>query len=239
MRQINTYQVIRYFPHILSDEFINVGVMLTSGEKGSRILTEDEAKHMYCSALIGEKKKFLGVIEYLNELASANRLEENHYFHNFRLGEERKVASEKTESEILDEIFDDYIGFKIQTQEKIDAKTLILEQSIKLAQSQTFRNHVRVHTNRIAPFDFEIESLTKHIIHHSIVGKTTRKDDVTRMVMAAPDHKENQRRYDFLNINGEVNPEDQYVKKLAHNFVDPYPYETEEQIAEYLEQIAS
>ena len=52
MRQINTYQVIRYFPHILSDEFINVGVMLTSGGKGSRILTEDEAKHIYCSALI-------------------------------------------------------------------------------------------------------------------------------------------------------------------------------------------
>ena len=179
------------------------------------------------------------MIEYLNELASANRLEENHYFHNFRLGEERKVASEKTESDKLDEIFDDYIGFKIQTQEKIDAKTLILEQSIKLAQSQTFRKHVRVHTDRITPFDFEVERLTRHIMHHSIVGKITRKDDVTRMVMAAPDHKENQRRYDFLNMNGEVNPENQYVKKLAHNFVDPYPYETEEQIAEYLEQIAS
>lgn len=239
MRQINTYQVIRYFPHVLSDEFINVGVMLTSGKGQSRILTEEEAKHMYCSALIGEKKKFLGVIEYLNELAFENRLEENHYFHNFRFSEERKVASEKMENEILDEIFDDYIGFKIQTQEKIDAKALILEQSIKLAQSQTFRNHVRVHINRSTPFDFEVESVKKHIIHHSMVGKTTRKDDVTRMVMAAPDHKENQSRYDFLNMNGEVNPENQYVKKLEHNFVDPYPYKTEEQIARYLEQIAS
>lgn len=240
MRQVNTYQVIRYFPHVLSDEFINVGVMLTSGKGMNRILTEDEAKHMYCSALIGEKKKFLGVIEYLNELASDYRLlESKHYFHNFRFSEERKVASEKMENEILDEIFEDYIGFKIQTQEKIDAKALILEQSITLAESSSFRNHIRVRTDQSTPFDFEVESVKKHIIHHSMVGKTTRKDDVTRMVMAAPDHKENKNRYDFLNMNGEVNPENLYVKKLEHNFVDPYPYKTEEQIADYLERIAS
>ncbi len=240
MRQINTYQVIRYFPHVLSDEFINIGVMLTSGKGMNRILTEDEAKHMYCSALIGEKKKFLGVIEYLNKLASDYRLlESKHYFHNFRFSEERKVASEKMENEILDEIFEDYIGFKIQTQEKIDAKALILKQSLALAESSSFRNHIRVRIDQSTPFDFEVESVKKHIIHHSMVGKTTRKDDVTRMVMAAPDHKENQNRYDFLNMNGEVNPENPYIKKLEHNFVDPYPYKTEEQIADYLEQIAS
>lgn len=240
MRQVYHYQTIRYFPHVLSDEFVNVGVMLTSGKGMNRIVTEDEAKHLYCSSLIGEKKKFLGVIEYLNALASDNRLlEEKHYFHHFRFGEERKVASEKSEMEVVDELFDDYIGFKIQTQEKIDAKALILEQSMKLAQSQSFRNHVRVRTDESTPFDFEVESVKKHIIHRSMVGKTTRKDDVTRMVMAAPDHKENQNRYDFLNMNGEVNPENPYVKKLEHNFVEPYPYRTEEQIAQYLEQIAS
>lgn len=240
MRQVYHYQTIRYFPHVLSDEFVNVGVMLTSGKGMNRIVTEDEAKHIYCSALIGEKKKFLGVIEYLNELASDNRLlEEKHYFHNFRFGEERKVASEKSEMEVVNELFDDYIGFKIQTQEKIDAKALILEQSRKLAESQSFRNHVRVRTDKSTPFDFEVESVKKHIIHRSMVGKTTRKDDVTRMVMAAPDHRENQNRYDFLNMKGEVNPDNPYVKKLEHNFVDPYPYRTEEQIAQYLEQIAS
>ena len=240
MRKIYQYQTIRYFPHVLSDEFINVGVMLTSGKGMNRILTEDEAKHMYCSALIGEKKKFLGVVEYLNELSSDKRLlESKHYFHNFRFGEERKVASEKSAVEVADELFNDYIGYKIQTEEKIDAKALILEQSIKLAQSPFFRKHVRVRTNESTPFDFEVESIEKQIIHHSVVGKTTLKHDVTRMVMATPDHRENQNRYDFLNMNGEINPENPYVKKLEHNFVDPYPYKTEEQIAHYLEQIAS
>ncbi|CAA6816873.1 MAG: Unknown protein [uncultured Sulfurovum sp.] len=240
MRKIYQYQTVRYFPHVLSDEFINVGVMLTSGKGMNRILTEDEAKHIYCSALIGEKKKFLGVVEYLNELSSDSRLlESNHYFHNFRFGEERKVASEKSEMEVVNELFNDYIGDKLQTEEKIDAKALILERSIKLAESPSFRKHVRVRTDESTPFDFEVESIKKQIIHHSVVGKTTLKHDVTRMVMATPDHKENKNRYDFLNMNGEINPENPYVKKLEHNFVDPYPYKTEEQIARYLEQIAS
>ncbi len=240
MRQVHTYQVIRYFPHVLSDEFINVGVILTSGKGQSRILTENEAKHMYCSVLIGEKKKFLGVIEYLNELASDHRLQEGtHYFHNFRFSEERKSASEKMENAVLNELFEDYIGFKIQTEEKMDAKALILAQSIKLAQSQSFRKYVRVRTDKSAVFDFEVESIKKQIVHHSVVGKTTLKHDVTRMVMATPDHRENKSRYDFLNMNGEFDPDNPYVKKLEHNFVDPYPYKTEEQIAHYLEQIAS
>jgi len=57
--------------------------------------------------------------------------------------------------------------------------------------------------------------------------------------MATPDHKEQQNRYDFLNMGGDIDPKHPYVKKLEHNFVDLYPYKTEEQIAEYLEQIAS
>lgn len=237
MRQIYTYQVIRYFPHILSDEFINVGVMLTSGKGKNRILKEDEARNMYCSALIGEKKKFLGVIEYLNELALDHRLlEGKHYFHNFRFSEERKSASEKMEDEVLEEIFDDYIGFKIQTENKKDEKAEILEQSIKLAKSQSFRNYIRLRTNQSTEFDFEVESIKKHIIHHSIVGKMTVKHDVTRMVMATRDN--NNSRYDFLNISGKINPENQYLKKLEHNFVDTYPYKEKEQIAHYLELIA-
>ena len=125
-------------------------------------------------------------------MASDHRLQEGtHYFHNFRFSEERKSASEKMENAVLNELFEDYIGFKIQTEEKMDAKALILAQSIKLAQSQSFRKYVRVRTDKSAVFDFEVESIKKQIVHHSVVGKTTLKHDVTRMVMATPDHREN------------------------------------------------
>jgi len=239
MRQIYTYQVIRYFPHVLSDEFINIGIMLTSEKGMNRILTEDEAKSIYCSALIGEKKKFFGVIEYINKLASDNRLlDEKHYFHNFRFGEERKSASKQTKEAVLDELFDDYIGFKIQTENKINEKALIVEQSIRLAQSKNFRKYLRIRIDQTTGFDFEVESIKKQIVHHSIVGKTTLKHDVIRMVMATPDYKEDKSRYDFLNIAGEVDRENIYVKKLEHNFVDIHPFKKEEQISHYLELIA-
>jgi superfamily II DNA helicase RecQ len=131
MRQIHNYQVIRYFPHILSNEFINVGVVLNSSKNLNRILTEEEAKALHCSAFIGEKKKFLGVIEYLNKLSTEKRLlESDHYFHNFRFGEKKQIASTKTESEVIDELFDDYIGFKIQNQDKLDERAIIIEQSV-------------------------------------------------------------------------------------------------------------
>jgi len=77
MRKIHHYQTIRYFPHLLSDEFVNIGIILNASEKISRLLSIEEAKHLYCSVLIGDKKKFLGVVEYLNKLSDENRLLES------------------------------------------------------------------------------------------------------------------------------------------------------------------
>lgn len=238
MRQIYSYQTIRYFPHVLSDEFINVGVILNSANR-VRILSEEEAKSIYCSAFIGEKKRFLALIEHLHKLASDNVLLEKHYFHNFRFSEEKTVASEKREDELLEELFEDYIGFKIKREEKKDLKELILEQSIKVAESSDFRNYIRIRRTPVSEFDFEIESIKKEILHQSAIGKTTLKHDVTRIVMATPDYKEHNKRYDFLNINGKINPENKYVKKLIQNYIEPYPYKTKEDVANYFELIAS
>lgn len=241
MRKIYNYYTIRYYPHVLSDEFVNVGVVLTSGKNTNRILTEEEARHLHCSALIGETKKFLGIVEYLNDLSSRNRLlESNHYFHNFRFSEEKKIASEKLETKIIDELFEDYIGFKISIHEKSDEKALIVEQSIKLVESSAFRNHIRIHQSKESKeFDFELESIRHKIMHHSNLGKSSLKQDVTRMVMATPSNKKNNDRYDFLDLSGDVDYASHYIKKLEQNFVDSYPYKYEDQIAKYLEGIAS
>lgn len=237
MRRIYSYQVVRYFPHLLSDEFINIGVVLTTKSSLSRILTEEEAKYLHCSAFIGEKKKFLGIVEYLNNFSLENRLlESNHYFHNFRFSEERKVASTKTEEEIINELFEDYIGFKIQSQNKLDTKEIIMEKSIKLVQSSDFKRYVRI--NRSNEFDFEIESIRRKILHHSNIGKSNWKQDVTRMVMSTPISKEQQYKYDFLDMSGNIDTSSHYIKKLEQNLVDIYPYESEDQIANYLKNIA-
>ncbi|MCH9741070.1 MAG: DUF3037 domain-containing protein, partial [Epsilonproteobacteria bacterium] len=58
MRKMYEYQVIRYVPNELSEEFINVGIMLNATKNRERIISETEAQHLYCSVLIGENKKF-------------------------------------------------------------------------------------------------------------------------------------------------------------------------------------
>jgi len=44
MRKIYEYQVVRYFPNELSEEFINVGIMLDGTEKRERIISEVEVQ---------------------------------------------------------------------------------------------------------------------------------------------------------------------------------------------------
>jgi len=237
MRQIHTYRVIRYFPHVLSDEFINVGVVLTSAKNKQRILTDEEAARIHCPALIGERKKFLGIIAHLGDLAAKGALlETEHYFHNFRFADERQMASSKRADEIVNDLFDDYIGFKLHTEAKKEQKTIIVETSMRLVE-HSFKRYVRV--RRGQQFDLEFESVKAGIVHHSNVGKSSLKHDAMQMAFSTPDVRKPDERYDFLDLTGEVDKESFYVKKMEQNFVDVYPYKEEEQIAKYLEKIAA
>ena len=236
MRQIYTYQIVRYFPHVLSDEFINIGVFLTSQRDQYRILNEEEAKHIHCSALIGDRKKFLGVVNYVQNLAESGTLVEGeHYFHNFRFSHEQKIASEKTAKEVVEELFDDYVGFKIDSEKKREQKEIILETSIRLVE-HSFKKYVRLRKSH--KFDLELESIKAGIIHHSNAGRSSWKNDVSAMVMETPTKKNKKDRYDFLDITGKIDMKNPYVQKLQHNYVDIYPYQNEEDIAAYMEQIA-
>ena len=58
------------------------------------------------------------------------------------------------------------------------------------------------------------------------------------MIMMTPMQKNAQERYDFLDIGGQIDPSGLYVQKLKHNFIDIYPYKTEEDIAKYMELVA-
>lgn len=56
--------------------------------------------------------------------------------------------------------------------------------------------------------------------------------------MATPNQRDNHKRYDFLDITEKIDATSRYVQKLDQNFVDIFPYKSEEQIAHYLQGIA-
>lgn len=115
MRKIHEYQVIRYFPNELSDEFINVGVMLNGTVKKEHIISTIEATHLYSSVLMGDDKKFYAMIDYLHQLVQDKKLRDPHqYFHNFKFSEVKVLASNESDEVVFDELFETYIGYKLK-----------------------------------------------------------------------------------------------------------------------------
>lgn len=234
MRQMYAYKVLRYFPNALSDEFINIGVMLDGTKYLERVVTEAEAKHLYCSVLIGESKKFYGVIEHIQTLVEKKRLRDpHHYFHNYVISESKHLTSDKSEEEILDGLFESYIGYKLHSEEKLDKRMKLIQDSFKIVKKE-FRNHIAIH--RSTQFDFEIENVKNQKIYHANVGSLGNKHDIFKMTMDTPLHKQFKHKYDFLDISTHKIENDS-KERLALYQIDTYDYSNDEKIEAYMEQL--
>lgn len=234
MRKIYEYQVVRYFPNELSDEFINVGVMLNGNSNRERIISDIEAKHLYCSVLIGENKKFYAMVEYLNKLVTDNKLRDPYqYFHNFQFSEVKVLASAESEDMIFDELFETYIGYKLQSEEKLDKRIHLIQESYKIVKNE-FKDYIQIHKGE--KFDFEIEHLKTQKIYHSNVGSIANKHDVVKMIMETPLQKKRNHQYDFLDIST-IAKENDYKERLDLNKIKLYDYSTEEKIVKHYEKL--
>jgi len=235
MRKIYEYQVVRYFPNELSDEFINVGVMLNGSVQKERIISETEAKHLYCSVLIGENKKFYAMVEYLNQLVHNKKLRDPYqYFHNFSFSEVKILASADNEESIFDELFETYIGYKLESKEKLDRKIQLIQDSYKIVRNE-FPNYITIHKSN--KFDFEIEALKSRKVYHSNVGSIGNKQDVFKMTWETPLAKSAKEQYHFLDISTIVKENDS-KERLALNKITVHEYSSDEEIYKYMEKIA-
>jgi hypothetical protein len=229
------YQVIRYFENELSEEFINVGIMLNGTENRERIISEIEAQHLYCSVLIGKNKKFYAMVEYLNKLQQENKLRDPYqYFHNFRFSEPKHLASSKSEEIIFDELFESYIAYKFQTEEKMDRRIQLIQDSYKIAKND-FKNFIQIDKSK--QFDFEMKNLKNSNIYHSNVGSIANKQDVFKMTMETPLHKNNVDKYHFLDMAITLKENDS-KERLGLNKISVYSYASDEEIYKYMEKIA-
>lgn len=235
MRQIYDYTVIRYFPTSLSEEFINIGVFLNGYSSAEKIITEENARELHCSALIGDKKKLLGLVEYLNELSVNGTLQNSdHYFNNFRFSDTRQLASDKSKEEIIEELYFDFVGYKFIYESKIPKRATIIKNSFEVAKE--FQGFIQIYYSNT--FDLEIESIKKQVIHNSFIGSAGNKQDVANMIML-PQEFALQNEYDFLDISQRVTPQKAYFQeKLKKNDIKLYSFSDKDEIANYFEKIA-
>jgi len=236
MRQIYNYSVIRYFPTTLSDEFINIGVFLHGYSEAEKIMSQKSAEDLYCSQLIGDKKKLIGIVEYLNELSISGKLQDsNHYFNNFRFSDAKQIATSNSVEKIIEDLYYDFIGYKFQDDTKIPIKMKIIKNSLEIAK-RDFKSYIKITRKEL--FDFEIESIKKKTIHHSSIGSIANKQDVANMIML-PQKKEINNKYDFLDISKNTPANKQYFyDKLQMNNIERFLFRNEEDIVEYFEKIS-
>jgi hypothetical protein len=234
MRKMHEYKIVKYFPNALSEEFVNIGVILDAAKPMERIITESEAKHLYCSALIGENKKFYGVIEHIHALVQNNTLHDpHHYFHNFTISDSKHLASDKSEDEILEGLFETYIGYKLHSEEKLDKRMKLIKDSFKIVKKE-FKKHISIHHSK--QFDFELENVKNKKIYHANVGSLGNKHDVFKMTMDTPLHKQLKHQYNFLDISTIIRENDS-KERLALYQIDTHDYGNEEKIEAYMEQL--
>lgn len=234
MRKLYDYQVVRYFPDSLTDEFINIGIMLNSDLPIERIIEESDAKKLYCSTFLGDSKKFYAIIEHLHKLSKKNSLRSTtHYFHNFTFSNNKHLASSQNQDEILEKLFDRYIGTKLEREEKLDKRQRLLRDSYQMA-TKEFGKYISMRHSE--HFDLEIEHKKNHKIYYSNLGSLVNKQDVSNMSMETPIKKKDNTQYHFLNISTH-NTSNDFEERLLLNEIQTHSYTTDEEIFEYLNSI--
>ena len=108
MRKLYSYQVIRYFPSISSDEFFNVGIHLANDEKNNIHFISDE--HLSKIAVFPSIDKTT-ITTFLQMLKL--EINTNHWYsNNLRFSEKKVLRSSQSFEEVLEGLYENYIGYK-------------------------------------------------------------------------------------------------------------------------------
>jgi hypothetical protein len=134
----------------------------------------------------------------------------------------------------MDELFETYIGYKLQSEEKKDRRIQLIEDSYSIVKKE-FQKYITIHQSNT--FDFEIEGLKKRKIYHSDVGSIANKHDVQNMAWKTPLSKDANEQYHFLDI-ATIIKENDAKERLALNKITVHEYSSDEEIYNYMKEIA-
>jgi len=235
MRKLYNYQVIRYFPNINSDEFFNIGIHLTSDEKNIIHYINDEhlSKTMTFPSI--EKKtivKFIQMLELEKDI--------NHWYgNNLRFSEKKAFRSGQNFEEVLEILYEDYIGYKFHFKEKID-KIEVIKTATKKIILKDFSDYLDIKEDAV--FDFNLIDKKLHKNHYSSLGSMSNKENINSMIWKVEDfvyfNGSSNSSFELLNISNPIN-DIQVANNILHksNIVE-IPYYNEDTRYDYIRKIA-
>ena len=235
MRNLFIYEVIRYYPNIRGDEFFNIGIKLSDGTKRVKIefIQEEHLSHIYRFPSI-EKKVITSMLEQLKESESSL---ENWYGNYLKISSEKLHRSSESFEEVLNNLYEDFIGYKFHYKEKKDQLEVIRVQTESLI-SREFKAYLKV--ERDSKFDFVIFD-KRDVKHFSDLGSINNKIHVNNMIWQREENIFHQQpensKFDFLNIS--TTQTEVAEKLLFKNDVNLIPYDNDDVRYNYLHELVS
>lgn len=236
MRKLYNYQVIRYFPNVNSDEFFNVGIHLANDMKNELHFIKDEHLIRLISFPSIDKGNITTFIKMLDKEINISHW----YGNNLKFSNTKAFRSSQTFEEVLEILYEDYIGYKFHFKEKKDSIEII-KQNTRDIIFREFKNYVEVNENTI--FDFDIIDKKHNFHHYSNLGSIANREHINNMIwdvesFSISNAKLLKAKFELLNIK---NPHDdvQVANNILHkSHIESIAYYDEDRRYNYIKQVA-
>jgi hypothetical protein len=239
-RVTRNFNIIRYYPKILTHEFINVGIILY--DKNNilyRLVNEDELSRFHCSSIINSKelkKSLISLDEYLQghqELKSTLEVITNRYKNILDTSFQMTHTGVEESTDLLQKLFYDYIGYKFVMEEKESPITRWIDKTQSIIK-HSFKNNIKVRQSVKKGYNLDFLNTKTNKIHHSLLGSIENKENISRAFL----NSDNNGIYDFLNTKEKyTNYGLSNQSKLSKLDINVYSYAGDDNIARYCESL--
>lgn len=237
MRKIYTYRVIKYFPHIRSDEFFNVGIWLWDEQGNKKQIyidkSQEHIKHLFKFPSI-DKKALPFFLESIRQEMNAQSWYDNH----LRFSEIDSIVSEQDINEVANILYEDYIGYKFHTREQKDRYAQANE-TTKIVYEKKFQNKLLLESCN--DFSFSVINKITSKKYYSRFGSVNDKADIQELMYFSLKDKN----YTKMNISllGIVSADEEEIQSCKEDFLSPNhiayaPYSNNEDCERYFESIS-
>lgn len=245
-RHNRRFNIIRYYPKIQTYEFINVGIVVYDNNQiFYRLLSEEEISKLHCPALIHSKilKNALNSLDdFLQDriyLKSALDELSNRYENILDTSFQLVYGGVESSKELVDKLFYDYIGYKLESKEKEDRYKKFIAKTKDIIQKE-FKGYLKVKKSKIHGYSLDFLNEKTNQIHHSLLGSIENSENISRAFLnaPAPDAIKRNVYYDFLNTKDKKSQRAfNNVTKLKTLKINVYDYTNDEDIERYCKNL--
>lgn len=242
LKQIRSnFNIVRYYPKILTHEFINVGIILQYDDDILyRLLSEEELLKFHCSSMMDSKslKNSLFTLDkYLQGSVELNKTLDvitSRYKNTLDTSFQMTHTGAENSEELVQKLYYDYVGYKFDTEEKESSLDKWIDKTNRVI-VHDFKNFLEVKKSKIKGYNLDFLNTKTNQIHHSLLGSIENRENVSRAFLNSDSGNGI---FDFLNIREKyTNYGLNNQSKLEKIDINVYSYSDDDNIARYCKNL--